>query len=61
MLKMSEIPVYLTHEEIHWLRYSLLTTIAELSPDDLEKKQLYLSILQKLSASEGEELNPSTN
>lgn len=58
---MSEIPVYLTREEIHWLRYSLITTIAELPPDDLDKKQLYLSILNKLSASEGEEFNPSIN
>jgi hypothetical protein len=58
---MSEICIYLTSEEIHWLRYSILTTIAELPPGDLEKKQLYVSILNKLSASQGEELNPSTN
>lgn len=60
-MKMSEICIYLTHEEIHWLRYSLITTIAEFPPDDLDKKQLYLSILNKLSAAEGEELNPSQN
>lgn len=58
---MSEVCIYLTHEEIHWLRYSIITTIAELPPDDWEKKQLYLSILNKLSACEAEELNPSQN
>jgi hypothetical protein len=55
MMSSKEILVYLSYEEIHWLRYLILASIEDYK-DDPEKKALYLQILNKFSASETEDI-----
>ena len=42
----------LTEDQVHWLRYALITTIANLPPDeDSEVRQILTSVLNKLDES----------
>lgn len=57
---MKEIQISLTYEEIHWLEYLIMVSMEDFR-DDPEKKQLYLQILHKFSASRSEDINVNPN
>lgn len=47
----------LDSEELHWLRYALLTTIAPLPADRTQLKTLYSGILEKLGQADAPEIS----